>query len=155
MIMVKQGYTDLVTKLLNKGVDVDVKDEVGYTALIYAAGNGRTEIVKLLVREGNWTNRSESFGRAMAVAIGRRHLEIAKFLIEKGASLNERTKNHKLTPLMVAASNGYTEVVQALINNGADINAKSALGLTALRLAENQGHVEVVRFLQAAGARND
>ncbi len=149
------GYADVVSSMLEKGVDVNVEDRQGYTALTYAAGEGHTEIVKLLVRAGSRSNVNKSFGRALAVAVGRGHTEIAGLLIEEGASLNEKTKSYGLTTLMVAANKGYTEIVRALIDKGAEVNARALNGLTALRLAENQGHSEIVRLLQDAGAGRD
>ncbi len=47
---------------------------------------------------------------------------------------------------MTAADKGYTEIVQALIEKGAEVNAKTTNGLTALDLAENR-YPEIVRIL--------
>jgi ankyrin repeat protein len=63
------------------------------------------------------------------------------------------------TPLLLAAGNGYDEIVQLLINNGADVNAKTKNtltpygSLTPLFAAANyKGHAQTVRELLAAGA---
>ena len=64
------------------------------------------------------------------------HLEIAKYLIEKGADVNH-ARNDGVTALMFAASNDQPEVVEYLIIQGADINAKTKDGKTALDLAES------------------
>ena len=53
---------------------------------------------------------------------------------------------------MRAAGGGHTEVVQALIAAGADVNARDYGGGTALMDAAGEGHVEIVRDLIAAGA---
>lgn len=150
-----QGSTGVVLNLLEKGADVNAKDMWGYTALVHAAGGGHGEIVKRLVKEGRWTNKEESFGRALAVAVGQGYTEIAKLLIEEGADLNEKTAGLGFTPLMIAANRGDTEIIQALINKGADVNSKSTNGLTALQLAENQGHNEIAKLLQTAGTKKD
>jgi ankyrin repeat protein len=150
-----QGYSGVVLTLLEKGADVNAKDMWGYTALVHAAGKGHGEIVKQLVKEGRWTNKEESFGRALAVAVGQGYTEIAKLLIEEGADLNEKTAGFGFTPLMIAANRGDTDIIQALINKGADVNTKSTNGLTAMQLAENQGHNEIAKLLQTAGAKKD
>jgi ankyrin repeat protein len=62
-------YTDVVSSMLEKGFDVNVEDIQGYTALTCAAGQGHTEIVKLLVRAASLSNSNKSFGRALAVAV--------------------------------------------------------------------------------------
>jgi ankyrin repeat protein len=43
------GNLERLLELLNYKADVDKKDDNGYTALMYAASNGRTEIVKTLI----------------------------------------------------------------------------------------------------------
>jgi len=64
--------------------------------------------------------------------------------------------NTALTPLMNAAYNGQKEVVELLIANGADVNAKSVggnnEGSTALMFAAQAGQKEVVELLIAKGA---
>ena len=54
--------------------------------------------------------------------------------------------------LIDASLNGHVEVVEALLAKGADINAKTKIGWTALIGASLKGHVEVVKLLLAKGA---
>ncbi len=56
------------------------------------------------------------------------------------------------TPLMEAASGGYSDIVKLLIDHGANVNAKSSVGNTALTYACCGGYEEVVRILLEAGA---
>jgi len=153
LIAAEDGDKQFVSTLLDRGADVNMEDRNGYNALVRAAGEGHTDIVKLLIKKGRWKNKKESFGRALAVAVGMKRNEIAKLLIKEGADLNQRTQGWGLTCLMVAANKGNTEIAKALINNGADVNASSANGLTALYIAENQGHTEIVNLLLKAGAK--
>ena len=53
---------------------------------------------------------------------------------------------------MFAAQNGHLEIVQALLAAGAEVNAKTDKGLTALIEAIEKGHTETVQALLAAGA---
>ena len=53
----------------------------------------------------------------------------------------------------MAASNGHTDIVKIFLAEGADVNAKSKLGTTALKAAEKEGHKEIVRMLKEAGAK--
>ena len=46
-----------------------------------------------------------------------------------------------------------TEKVQALLAQGADMNAKNDIGGTALMYAKEKGHKEIVRILKEAGAK--
>jgi len=48
---------------------------------------------------------------------------------------------------------GNKDLVELLIQNGADVNAKSGQGETPLALAEQREHREIVKLLQKHGAK--
>jgi hypothetical protein len=77
-----------------------------------------------------------------------------KELLDDGKSPNARQKDG-LTALMVAASNGDTEIAQMLLAKGADANAKagsrSALSIAKARGAAGSG---MVQLLQRSGAKD-
>ncbi|NIR13822.1 MAG: ankyrin repeat domain-containing protein, partial [Desulfobacterales bacterium] len=51
-----------------------------------------------------------------------------------------------------AAKKGHREIVKALVAAGADVNARTTGGVTALFAAESEGHTAVVEILKKAGA---
>ena len=51
---------------------------------------------------------------------------------------------------MSASGKGHPEITQALLAAGADVNAKSERGFTALMLASENGHSEIVQLLESA-----
>ena len=53
---------------------------------------------------------------------------------------------------MMAAQEGRSEAVQALLEAGAAVNLVSSRGVTALHLAAGKGHEAIVRMLLEAGA---
>ncbi|KAN0073009.1 hypothetical protein V8E54_009123 [Elaphomyces granulatus] len=57
-----------------------------------------------------------------------------------------------VTGLQIAASFGLEEIVQSMLEKGADIVAKDSFGSTALHLAARRGHEAVVRLLIEKGA---
>ena len=59
----------------------------------------------------------------------------------------ETTTSIAITPLIEAAYEGNTVQVQALIEEGADVNERDASGRTALMIAANRGHTYVVQLL--------
>ena len=50
---------------------------------------------------------------------------------------------------MFAAAFGHAEMVRFLVENGADIHIQNGYNYTALSLAEERGHQEVVDFLRS------
>jgi len=56
------------------------------------------------------------------------------------------------TALMFAAERGYTDIIQVLLANGADVNAKDGSGWTALMRAVESDNIKAVQALLANGA---
>ena len=80
------------------------------------------------------------------------HLDIVRYLVERGADFNQADKWGQ-TPLHAAAYNGHIEVVRYLIEGkGADFNLADRWNQTPLHLAACYGHTEVVRYLIERGA---
>ena len=52
-----------------------------------------------------------------------------------------------MTPLLLAAQVGRSDILEALLNAGADINAEDVAARTALHIAAAEGHLEASRFL--------
>lgn len=53
------------------------------------------------------------------------------------------------TPLNTAVANGNLEIVKFLVANGASLTLKDAYGMTALGLAKEKGHANIVEYLEA------
>jgi ankyrin repeat protein len=58
-MLLKEGHTEIVQLLLEKGADVNAKNKYGRTALIYATERGYTEIVQLLLEKGADVNAKD------------------------------------------------------------------------------------------------
>lgn len=82
-------------------------------------------------------------------------LDQVKTLLKTGASPDATEYNKSLfydsknylTPLMIAASQGYTDVVRCLIESGASVNASDRFDVSALHMAADEGHVDCVAML--------
>ena len=71
-------------------------------------------------------------------------MEAVKTLLSQGANVNVRKGGW--TVLMRIAREGRTEIAQILLTHGADPNKKGFKGETALTIAAEHGHVEIVSY---------
>lgn len=73
-------------------------------------------------------------------------------ILDSGVDVNARNEGSRETALMTTAGGGNLETVRLLIERGADVNAKSVEGGTALLVAIEQHNEDVVDYLLAHGA---
>ena len=132
----------------------DVGDMVKPKLLLEAVKSGKLPEVKRLVKLGTDPNEADAYDyTALHYASIFGNPSIVKFLLEKGAKINERTHDTKSTPLHYAAANGMTEAVKVLIDAGADVNAKNNKWFTPLVNASKQGWSDTVEVLKNARGR--
>ena len=79
---------------------------------------------------------------------------IVAFLLENGANINDKEVRDTIDqiPLIVAADGGCKDIVEMLLEAGADIEHRNDQGETALIAAAQNGHKEIVQMLLDAGA---
>ena len=128
-------------------------DGGGHTALMCAALDGRTAVVKALLDKGADVNARDKEGRtALMFAVINLHRDAVRVLVERGANVNARADDGG-TALIFAASGGDAEIMRALLNQGADVNAGFvSTNVTAVAVAAQKGYTEIVRLLQKIGA---
>ena len=68
--------------------------------------------------------------------------------------INAKTEPQNLTPLHLAAEEGYVEIVNLLLTNEADMNAVDENGNTPLHLAVLNEHISCALALLHDGADN-
>src|SRR6187549_3120112 len=83
----RAGDTTRITAALAKGADVNAKSRYDVTALIFAAGSGRLDAVKLLISRGADVNAQDTFYRARAaeMAITNGYADVALYMLQNGA----------------------------------------------------------------------
>ena len=97
----------------------------------------------------------EVLDEALILAATNGHLEAARLLVAKGARIDGRA--YETTPLLRATFRNRIEIVDWLLDQGADPNATGwlgghAKGVTAFHLAAADGLVEIIELLRRAGA---
>ena len=135
---------DFVKLLLEKGASVERADNAGRSALHYAietASYNQTnplgfETVKLLVEKGADVNAKTITGITPLMGAAQLlQLDIAMYLVEKGANINQQETSVGQTPLMIATKFNRVEMVQFLLEKGADKTLRTKSGDTALDFA--------------------
>jgi uncharacterized protein len=112
----------------------------------------RLQVWKLIESGANVNAKDYSNNTALIWALCKGHVEIARFLIEKGADVDARGTT---TALIMAAAFGHKEILKLLIDKGADVNLVSPGGVSALMLAAYMGELEAVKILLDKGANFD
>ena len=152
----KTAAPDEVRRALRNGANPNARYiEEGvheYTPLMRAAINPHPEVVGVLLAAGADVNGADQYGGTalMEAASSQADIEVLKTLLAAGAKV-EAKGFHGITPLMRATANENPEAIRALLDAGADVNARDDGGETALMKAASD-NVEAVRALLAAGA---
>jgi ankyrin repeat protein len=140
---------------LDKGANVNAKNQNGATPLHRAAWFGHKEIVELLIAKGADVNAKDDsqsshyVGTPLNCAAWEGHKEIAELLIDNGADVNAKSENG-VTPLHSAATK---EIAELLIAAGADVNAKAQDDYTPLDFSIMNKHTKTADLLRKHGGK--
>lgn len=135
--------------VVERGSDIQVKDDLGRTPLHYAAAWNALQVVRYLVERGADIHAKDDWGRTpLHNAASRNSLGAARFLVEKGADIEARGSKYGRTPLHIAAFRNALEVARFLVERGANIHQEShANGFRPLHAASHGNALEVARLL--------
>ena len=156
-------HDEIIQLLSERGAQVDNDDRLDYfmldePPLVTASISGNTNIVKLLLEHG----AKKHLGWALTEAIKHKHIEVTKVLLEHGVSVDEisdddrtpliEVKENLQTALILACQKGNTDVIQLLLNNGAQVNAEISERFAIVEASKN-GHTEAIKLLLKHGAK--
>ena len=114
-----------------------------------AAGRGDLSETKRLVAAGaNVNGDRPGYAPPLHSAIIERHEEVAVFLIDHGAALNQKSGPKEDTPLMSAASRNELAVIRCLLRHHADTTLTCVYGWTALQHAIKDKNPEAAKLLR-------
>jgi ankyrin repeat protein len=142
-----------VRTLLKASVDPNTPEQDGTTALHWAAQQNEPAIADLLISAGANAKAANRYGVTpiyLAAATGSG--DLIRKLLKAGAN-PEAALPEGDTPLMAASRAGNVDAVTQLLAGGAAVDAKETWrGQTALMLAADEDHSEVIKVLLAHSA---
>jgi ankyrin repeat protein len=169
-------HSNVVKFLVNHGADINLKYDIesdqgsikNNTALILSAQQGRLGICKILIESGAEIEAASDAGYTPLIAsmVNGGNKSLAKFLLMHGANPEPKSKSKLIysrstTPLILAAMNGWSDIVQKLIDMNVDVDATDGIDLalsgdcTALKHAVQNNQISVVKKLLLVGASVD
>ncbi|GAB4186122.1 MAG: hypothetical protein Fur006_25190 [Coleofasciculaceae cyanobacterium] len=144
-----------VREVIANGTNVNAFSQFGYTGLLSASHWGHPSIVKVLLEAGANPNlgQKDTGITPLMMAVSMSEPLKSTFALELNAILEVATElGVSSSPTSLPDGSGYPEVVCLLIEAGADVNAQSNDGKTALMVAAQTGSMEMTITLIRAGA---
>ena len=150
------GNAEAVRSLLDQGADVNGAQGDGMTALHWAAERGHAEVADLLISASADREAKTRIGSYTPLHLGSRggHGPVVSRLLAAGSDPGAVTTNSGVTPLhLAAAAVGGADAVAALLDHGADVNAREwSAGQTPLMFGTGSNRAAAVRALLKGGA---
>jgi ankyrin repeat protein len=140
------GNVETVRFLIDSGADINAKNDLGATALLWAARD--PDKARLLIEHGADVNVQSKQGRTplMLAAFRDGGSDIVALLLAKGSNVNARDGVGD-TALLLAAEIGNIETMRLLIAKGADVHAINRYGDSTLFAAARGHRIEAVRLM--------
>ncbi|XP_022381402.1 protein fem-1 homolog A isoform X2 [Enhydra lutris kenyoni] len=163
LIAARYGHLDVVEYLVDRcGASVEAGGSVhfdgetieGAPPLWAASAAGHLDVVRSLLRRGasvNRTTRTNSTPLRAACFDG--HLEVVRYLVGEHQADLEVANRHGHTCLMISCYKGHREIARYLLEQGAQVNRRSAKGNTALHDCAESGSLEILQLLLGCNAR--
>ena len=147
---ISSGNIIRVNEMLNKNPSLcRSRTWMKKTGLHLAVQNAQVKISSILIKYGADVD-AKDFDRITPIHIASQtgNIEIMKLLIQHGANINSIGYRHDETPLHIAAFEGHYNAVMLLLKYGSNVNAENMLGKTAMAIAEEEGHNDVIELLK-------
>ena len=148
------GHTNILSLLLEHGVDVDDRDTRDRTPLHLASMKGRVEAGQCLLDRGaDIDARDDRDWTPLLSAVFKEDVEFARMLLICGASINARDDGD-WTSLLRAIVRGNIQLVRLLLEHGVDVNARDEEDETPSQIGSMLGEHEIVELLSEYVAKS-
>jgi ankyrin repeat protein len=153
-----QNHLEVAELLIKAGADVNAQDDTRQSAYLIATSEGYLELLKLTLQAGADVHSLDSYnGTGLIRAADRGHVEIIKELLNTKIDINHvnRLGWTALLEAIILGDGGprHTEIVQLLVQAGADVNLADSSGVTPFTHARQRTYREMMSILASAGAR--
>ncbi|KAG8383283.1 hypothetical protein BUALT_Bualt05G0168400 [Buddleja alternifolia] len=162
LFVTRANDVEALKKLLEQpDIELNEKDENGFSAVMVAAVGGHVESFRLLVNAGADVAMHNKYGEsAVTLAEANQNYDafekvLSVYAFAKGNCNNINTNSIGFYPLHRAARLGDVDSVRDLANNGWDVNILDCDGYTPLMLAARSGDGAMCELLVLCGARCD
>ena len=150
---------DALKALAKAGANLNLLENDRYDAVTIASVADDEETLRVLLELGASAKQTTSRydGTALIAAAHLGHDGVVRQLIKAGAPLDHVNNLHwtaVIESIMLGdGGRRHQATLKALIDAGANLNLKDRTGATPLQLARARGYVEMVKQLEAAGAK--
>lgn len=134
--------------LINAGIDVNLQNGDGFTALHCAVEIKNVKMVRLLLKSGADVHIRTFEGTAPIDFISSKVPEVLTMLLAAGADPNSKDESDDDHSFIFACSLGWVDHVQIYLCAGVDINIRSANGKTGLEKARKYEQHHIVQLLE-------
>jgi ankyrin repeat protein len=158
---VKHGELKTLRHFFDQGCPIDLELNPNRdTALIVACRLGLLDVARLMLLEyGARNDPHPDYGHtALQHAVSSGHKSIVRLILDCAAPsgldavIVNHTDAHGEAPIHVACRCGSLDILQLLIEGGANVGVVDARGRTCLHLASQQGHASCLLCVLEAGA---
>lgn len=132
--------------LIERGANIYVQDKRGYTPVRLLAHKGLSLVLRKLM-DAKLLSQLDMEIALMYATIGG-HLSLVKHLIYEKMDVNYQAPEG-FSLLTLAVMGNYKDIVQFLLEQGADLELRDRMGLRPLDHAERDGRVEIQKMLTA------
>ena len=118
MVAAAKGEEKTVDLLLSKGADPFLKNFMGRNLLHAAAEGGNSSIMRSILSYDIDINSKddESSATPLIIAVMHNHVEVVKYLLQKGADISLTTESNKSNALHIASQYGSVEAIEMLLS---------------------------------------
>ncbi|RSL38004.1 hypothetical protein CEP53_015273, partial [Fusarium sp. AF-6] len=146
------GREAVMRLLLDRGAEIEAKDQRGQTPLVLATSNGDKATVQLLLDRGAEIEAKDREGwTPLFWAVVHRNEAIMRLLLSRDADIEAKDKEGR-TPLFWAVVHRNEAAMRLLLNRDADIEVKDQRGQTLLFWAIQSRHKAIIQLLIDRGA---